>query len=111
MDFIHRQDDLCEEIRKSLEDRLAMFYAPIILAPSGTLTQDSLEGIPLEWSAMTTTKLNKVNGDKLARSFLLQGLPNEIYTSVDSHKTAKAMWDEIAKHAATIGHEFQIKND
>ena len=33
----------------------------------------------------------------MARSFLLKGLPNEIYNSIDSDKTAKSMWDEISK--------------
>ena len=38
-----------------------------------------------------------MKADKLARSFLLQGLTNEVHTSIDSHKIAKSMWDKISK--------------
>ena len=92
-DFIDRQD-LCEEIQKSLDEGPATFYALVLLTINGTVSHKE---IPLEWSAMTNTQRNRIKRDRLAKSFLLQSLPNDIYTSVDSHKTAKAMWDEIAK--------------
>nr|GEY86716.1 hypothetical protein [Tanacetum cinerariifolium] len=36
--------------------------------------------------------------DRLARSLLIQGLPNDIYSLIDSNKTAKDLWDALATH-------------
>nr|GFC35822.1 hypothetical protein [Tanacetum cinerariifolium] len=33
--------------------------------------------------------------DHLARSLLIQGLPNDIYSLIDSNKTAKDLWDAL----------------
>nr|GEX71604.1 hypothetical protein [Tanacetum cinerariifolium] len=33
--------------------------------------------------------------DHLARSILIQGLPNDIYSLIDSNKTAKDLWDAL----------------
>nr|GEZ84408.1 hypothetical protein [Tanacetum cinerariifolium] len=35
--------------------------------------------------------------DRLARSLLIQGLPNDIYSLIDSNKTPKDLWDELLK--------------
>nr|GEX48628.1 hypothetical protein [Tanacetum cinerariifolium] len=35
--------------------------------------------------------------DRLARSLLIQGLPNEIYSLIDSNKTAKDLWDALER--------------
>nr|GFD43272.1 hypothetical protein [Tanacetum cinerariifolium] len=40
----------------------------------------------------------------LARSLLIQGLPNDIYSLIDSNKTAKDLWDAIARHI--LGSEY-----
>nr|GFC58448.1 hypothetical protein [Tanacetum cinerariifolium] len=42
--------------------------------------------------------------DRLARSLLIQGLPNDIYSLIDSNKTAKDLWDAFAKHM--LGSEY-----
>nr|GEX84638.1 hypothetical protein [Tanacetum cinerariifolium] len=42
--------------------------------------------------------------DRLARSLLIQGLPNDIYYLIDSNKTAKDLWDALARHM--IGFEY-----
>nr|GEW14840.1 retrovirus-related Pol polyprotein from transposon TNT 1-94 [Tanacetum cinerariifolium] len=42
------------------------------------------------WSDQET-KIQKI--DRLARSLLIQGLPNNIYSLIDSNKTAKDLWD------------------
>nr|GFD39508.1 hypothetical protein [Tanacetum cinerariifolium] len=42
--------------------------------------------------------------DHLARSLLIQGLPNDIYSLIDSNKTAKALWDALARHM--LGSEY-----
>nr|GFA90514.1 hypothetical protein [Tanacetum cinerariifolium] len=36
--------------------------------------------------------------DRLARSLLIQGLSNDIYSLIDSNKTAKDLWDGLARH-------------
>nr|GEZ27381.1 hypothetical protein [Tanacetum cinerariifolium] len=42
--------------------------------------------------------------DRLARSLLIQGLPNDIYSFIDSNKTAKDLWDALARHM--LGSEY-----
>nr|GEX15925.1 hypothetical protein [Tanacetum cinerariifolium] len=44
------------------------------------------------------------NIDRLARSLLIQGLPNDIYSLIDSNKTAKDLWDALARHM--LGSEY-----
>nr|GEV69360.1 integrase, catalytic region, zinc finger, CCHC-type, peptidase aspartic, catalytic [Tanacetum cinerariifolium] len=45
---------------------------------------------PKFWTA-EEKKTRKI--DRLARSFLIQGLPNDIYSLIDSNETAKDLWD------------------
>nr|GEU82144.1 retrotransposon protein Ty1-copia subclass [Tanacetum cinerariifolium] len=47
-------------------------------------------------------KIQKV--DRLARSLLIQRLPNDIYSLIDSNKTAKDLWDALARHM--LGSEY-----
>nr|GEX19358.1 hypothetical protein [Tanacetum cinerariifolium] len=42
--------------------------------------------------------------DRLARSLLIQGLLNDIYSLIDSNKTAKYLWDALARHM--LGSEY-----
>nr|GFB98464.1 hypothetical protein [Tanacetum cinerariifolium] len=42
--------------------------------------------------------------DRLARSLLIQGLLNDIYSLIDSNKTAKDLWDAFARHM--LGSEY-----
>nr|GEV47678.1 integrase, catalytic region, zinc finger, CCHC-type, peptidase aspartic, catalytic [Tanacetum cinerariifolium] len=42
--------------------------------------------------------------DRLARSLLIQGLPNNINSLIDSNKTAKDLWDALARHM--LGSEY-----
>nr|GEZ38462.1 hypothetical protein [Tanacetum cinerariifolium] len=42
--------------------------------------------------------------DCLARSLLIQGLPNDIYSLIDSNNTAKDLWDALARHM--LGSEY-----
>nr|GEW50322.1 hypothetical protein [Tanacetum cinerariifolium] len=42
--------------------------------------------------------------DHLARSLLIQGLLNDIYSLVNSNKTAKDLWDALARHM--LGSEY-----
>nr|GEX56124.1 hypothetical protein [Tanacetum cinerariifolium] len=47
-------------------------------------------------------KIQKI--DRLARSLLIQGLSNDIYSLIDSNKTAKDLWDALARHM--LGSEY-----
>nr|GEZ15874.1 hypothetical protein [Tanacetum cinerariifolium] len=42
--------------------------------------------------------------DHLARSLLIQGLLNDIYSLIDSNNTAKDLWDALARHM--LGSEY-----
>nr|GFA92882.1 hypothetical protein [Tanacetum cinerariifolium] len=42
--------------------------------------------------------------DRLARSLLIQGLSNDIYSLIDSNKTAKDLWDALARNM--LGSEY-----
>nr|GEW69685.1 integrase, catalytic region, zinc finger, CCHC-type, peptidase aspartic, catalytic [Tanacetum cinerariifolium] len=67
------------------------------------------------WTAKEK-KIQKI--DRLARSLLIQGLSNDIYSLIDSNETAKDLWDALEKHMrgsengeqdrkATILYEFE----
>nr|GFA78038.1 RNA-directed DNA polymerase, eukaryota [Tanacetum cinerariifolium] len=47
-------------------------------------------------------KIQKI--DRLARSLLIQRLPNDIYSLIDSNKTAKDLWDALARYM--LGSEY-----
>nr|GEX78916.1 hypothetical protein [Tanacetum cinerariifolium] len=40
--------------------------------------------------------------DRLARSLLIQGLSNDIYSLIDSNKTAKDLWDALKQYATMM---------
>nr|GFB31283.1 hypothetical protein [Tanacetum cinerariifolium] len=42
--------------------------------------------------------------DRLARSLLIQGLPNDIYSLIDSNTTAKDLWDALERQM--LGSEY-----
>uniref|UniRef100_A0A6L2K168 GMP synthase [glutamine-hydrolyzing]-like n=1 Tax=Tanacetum cinerariifolium TaxID=118510 RepID=A0A6L2K168_TANCI len=47
-------------------------------------------------------KIQKI--DRLARSLLIQGLPNDIYSLIDSNTIAKDLWDALARQM--LGYEY-----
>nr|GFA60608.1 hypothetical protein [Tanacetum cinerariifolium] len=49
---------------------------------------------PKFWTA-EEKKTRKI--DRLARSLLIQGLPNDIYSLIDSNETAKYLWDALER--------------
>nr|GEY53838.1 hypothetical protein [Tanacetum cinerariifolium] len=49
---------------------------------------------PKFWTAKEK-KTRKI--DRLERSLLIQGLPNDIYSLIDSNKTAKDLWDALER--------------
>nr|GEV07050.1 hypothetical protein [Tanacetum cinerariifolium] len=79
--------------------------------PLPRVTQVSIAGTtsteqpPLKDKSMWSNqekRLQKI--DRLARSLLIQGLPNDIYSFIDSNKTAKDLWDALARHM--LGSEY-----
>nr|GEY06803.1 hypothetical protein [Tanacetum cinerariifolium] len=65
----------------------------------------SIEQPPLKdkstWSDQEK-KIQKI--DRLAKSLLIQGLSNDIYSLIDSNKTKKDLWDALARHM--LGFEY-----
>nr|GFA66729.1 hypothetical protein [Tanacetum cinerariifolium] len=59
----------------------------------------STEQPPLKDKSMWFDQEKRVQKiDRLARSLLIQGLLNDIYSLIDSNKNAKDLWDALARH-------------
>nr|GFC21756.1 hypothetical protein [Tanacetum cinerariifolium] len=79
--------------------------------PLPRVTQVSIAGTtsteqpPLKDKSMWYEQEKRVqNIDRLARSLLIQGLPNDIYSLIDRNKTTKDLWDALARHM--LGSEY-----
>nr|GEV26455.1 hypothetical protein [Tanacetum cinerariifolium] len=60
---------------------------------------------PLKNKSIWTDQEKKIQKiDHLARSLLIQGLSNDIYSLIDSNKTAKDLWNALARHM--LGSEY-----
>nr|GEU88620.1 hypothetical protein [Tanacetum cinerariifolium] len=73
--------------------------------PLPRVTQVSIAGStstkqpPLKGKSMWSDQEKRVQKiDRLARSILIQRLSNDIYSLIDSNKTAKDLWDALARH-------------
>nr|GEU34181.1 ribonuclease H-like domain-containing protein [Tanacetum cinerariifolium] len=69
----------------------------------------STEQPPLKDKSMWSDqekRIQKIN--RLARSLLIQRLLNDIYSLIDSNKTAKDLWDALARHM--LGFEYVIND-
>nr|GEZ10180.1 hypothetical protein [Tanacetum cinerariifolium] len=65
----------------------------------------STEQPPLKEKSMCSDQEKRIQKiDRLARSLLIQGLPNDIYSLIYSNKTAKDLWDALARHI--LGSEY-----
>nr|GFA30636.1 hypothetical protein [Tanacetum cinerariifolium] len=59
----------------------------------------STEQPPLKDKSMWSNQEKRIQKiDRLARSLLIQRLPNDIYSLIDVNKTAKDLWDALARH-------------
>nr|GEW33447.1 hypothetical protein [Tanacetum cinerariifolium] len=54
--------------------------------------------------SMWSDQEKRIQKIRLVRSLLIQGLPNDIYSLIDSNKTAKDLWDALARHM--LGSEY-----
>nr|GEZ04858.1 hypothetical protein [Tanacetum cinerariifolium] len=73
--------------------------------PLPRVTQVSIAGTtstkqpPLKDKSMWSDQEKRVQKiDRLARSLLIQGLPNDIDSLIDSNKTTKDLWDALVRH-------------
>nr|GEY37504.1 integrase, catalytic region, zinc finger, CCHC-type, peptidase aspartic, catalytic [Tanacetum cinerariifolium] len=73
--------------------------------PLPCVTQVSIAGTssteqpPLKDKSMWSDQEKRIQKiDHLVRSLLIQGLPNNIYSLINSNKTAKDLWDALARH-------------
>nr|GEX05099.1 hypothetical protein [Tanacetum cinerariifolium] len=57
--------------------------------------EEQTDGEAMINSIQNEKKTRKI--DRLARSLLIQGLPNDIYSLIDSNKTAKDLWDALER--------------
>nr|GEU78735.1 hypothetical protein [Tanacetum cinerariifolium] len=65
----------------------------------------SIEQSPLKDKSMWFDQEKNIQKiDRLARSLLSQGLLNDIYSLIDSNKTAKDLWDALARYM--LGSEY-----
>nr|GEY74665.1 hypothetical protein [Tanacetum cinerariifolium] len=79
--------------------------------PLPRVTQVSIAGTtsteqpPLKDKSMWSDQEKRVQKiDRMTRSLLIQGLPNDIYSLIDSNKTAKDLWDALARYM--LGSEY-----
>ncbi|KAI3715301.1 hypothetical protein L6452_22279 [Arctium lappa] len=98
LDFIDRHD-LGDEIRKSLKEGV-MTPPTKILTVAGENGQEEETEYKLPIGEYSEDQLNRHKGDKLARSFILQGIPNEIYVKIDSYNATvqSQSWRVTRRH-------------
>ena len=110
MDFIERHD-LGEDMIKSIDEGPLELFIDIPANPNANPPMPARRD-PKPTSQYTPEERDRAKADRVARSYILQGLTNEIYNSIDSHKTAKSMWDEIKKQmqGTNIGARIKVTN-
>nr|GEY85727.1 hypothetical protein [Tanacetum cinerariifolium] len=64
--------------------------------------EEQTDGEAMINSIKNEKRIQKI--DRLARSLLIQGLPNDIYSLIDSKKIAKDLWNALARHM--LGSEY-----
>ena len=82
-DFILRQE-LGAEMLKSIEEGPAEYYVDIPGVPDAVPIVLPRREIQTDPSKLTEPQRNRLKADRLACSYLLQGLPNDIYNCIDS---------------------------
>nr|GFB21917.1 Gag-Pol polyprotein [Tanacetum cinerariifolium] len=84
-------------------DQLLLVIAQVSLAGNAQNAPPTLKD-PKFWTA-EEKKTRKI--DRLARSFFIQGLSNDIYSLIDSNKTAKDLWDALERqmHGSEYGEQ------
>nr|GEV12795.1 hypothetical protein [Tanacetum cinerariifolium] len=101
MNYLEKQTD-GEAMINSVKngDQLLLRVTQVSIAETSSTEQPSLKDESM-WSDQDK-KIQKI--DRLARSLLIQGLLNDIYSLIDSNKTAKDLRDALVKHM--LGSEY-----
>nr|GEU67524.1 hypothetical protein [Tanacetum cinerariifolium] len=101
MNYLEEQTD-GEAMINSIKngDQLLPHVTQVFIAGTTSTEQPPLKDKSM-WSDQEK-RIQKI--DLLARSLLIQGLPNDIYSFIDSNKTAKDLWDALARHM--LGSEY-----
>nr|GFB86537.1 hypothetical protein [Tanacetum cinerariifolium] len=94
MNYLEEQTD-GEAMIKSIQkcDQPLPVIAQVSLAETAQNAPPTLKDLKF-WTA-EEKKTRKI--DHLARSLLIQGLPNYIYSLIDSNETAKDLWDALER--------------
>ncbi|KAJ9545673.1 hypothetical protein OSB04_025380 [Centaurea solstitialis] len=111
LDFIDRRD-LGEYIRLSLKEGPKVFTEEKPAQPDSD-PPVAAHTVIKKFEEMTVEEKNRHKADKLAKSFMLLGLPNDIYFTIDSHNsTGKEMWDQIEKQmlGTSVGTQTKVTN-
>ncbi|KAI3701955.1 hypothetical protein L6452_27474 [Arctium lappa] len=106
LNFIERQD-LGNYIRISLEEGL--MKPTYREATAGTNEQR----VEIKYEELEGKDKERAKGDKLAKSYIIQGIPNEIYVKIHSYKASgKEMWDQLKKMmlGSKVGNQLKISN-
>ncbi|KAJ9546449.1 hypothetical protein OSB04_018992 [Centaurea solstitialis] len=110
LDFVEKQP-LGKDILESLKNGPVKFYMTILDVPDGN---PPVVGGVVEKDAtkLTPEEANRLKGDQLSKSYLIQSLPNDIYANIDCNDTGKAMWDEICSlmHGTEKGIQMKRSN-
>ncbi|KAJ9562108.1 hypothetical protein OSB04_007268 [Centaurea solstitialis] len=110
LDFVEKQP-LGKDILESLKNGPVKFYMTIPDVPDGN---PPVVGGVVEKDAtnLTPEEANRLKGDQLSKSYLIQSLPNDIYANIDCNDTGKAMWDEICSlmHGTEKGIQMKRSN-
>nr|GEV44103.1 hypothetical protein [Tanacetum cinerariifolium] len=76
---------------------------PLLVIAQVSLAENAQNAPPtikdLKFYTAEEKKTRKI--DCLARSLLIQGLPNDIYSLIDSNETAKDLWDAFERNVVT----------
>nr|GEW43383.1 hypothetical protein [Tanacetum cinerariifolium] len=105
MNYLEEQTD-GEAMINSIQngDQPLPVIAQVSLAGNAQNAPPTLKD-PKLWTA-EEKKTRKI--DRLARSLLIQGLPNDIYSLIDSNETAKDLWDALERQMC--GSEYVIND-
>nr|GEZ45581.1 retrovirus-related Pol polyprotein from transposon TNT 1-94 [Tanacetum cinerariifolium] len=106
MNYLEEQTD-GEAIINSIKNGDQPLHRVTQVSIAGT---SSTEQPPLKDKSMWSDQEKRIQKiDRLARSLLIQGRLNDIYSLTDSNKTAKDLWDALARHM--LDPEYEVIND
>ncbi|KAI3707524.1 hypothetical protein L6452_26135 [Arctium lappa] len=75
--------------------------------------EQKMKTVAVEYAQFFKEQKNRFKADKLARSLLLQSIPNDIYIKIDGYKaTSKKMWDQLKKMmmGSKVGNQMKVAN-